>query len=279
MARLNVLFTKMHGNGNDFIIIDEIAGEVLAEGQKKDFAVWACHRRFGVGADGVIYVVAGRGGADVGMRLFQPDGSEPGMCGNGLRCMARFARDTGHASSPFSVWTPSSVLQVEITDEDGCIWVRADMGKPLFARKDIPAAGAGELLEQEIAGETISAVNTGVPHAVIFTDNHDFDVENRANPVRHDETFSQGVNVNFVMVKGGGLRIRTFERGIEAETLSCGTGAVASAAVARRLGITGDDVEVKTEGGLLRVMFEGDTAFMSGGAKYVFEGVAVWEDE
>jgi len=276
MAPFNVPFTKMHGNGNDFILVDEVKVEVVPESRKADFAKWACRRRFGVGADGVLYVVAGRKEASVGMRLLQPDGSEAKMCGNGLRCVARFARDSGYAATPFAVWTPAGVMNVEIYDERGRTWVKADTGRPLFERTDIPAVGEGKMLEQELAGEMVSAVNTGVPHAVIFVDDYDFDVAVRAKPIRHHEAFPQGANVNFVRVEGESLRVRTFERGVEAETMSCGTGAVASAAVARRLGKAGDDVDVQTEGGPLRVTFSGDSAFLAGGAEYSFEGVAVW---
>ncbi len=276
MAPTNVPFTKMQGNGNDFVLVDEVKVELVAENLKAAFATWACNRRFGIGADGVLYVVSGRDGADIGMRLLQPDGSEAGMCGNGIRCLARFARDTGHAEPPFSVWTPSGVLPVEIEDEGGQAWVKVEMGQPKFKRGEIPAAGEGEFVEVELSGEVVSAVNTGVPHAVVFVDDFEFDLASRASPIRHSDVFPQGVNVNFVKMEGDGLRVRTFERGVEAETMSCGTGAVAAAAVAHRLGQAGENIVVNTNGGPLRITLTGKTAFMSGHAGYSFEGVAVW---
>ncbi len=147
------------------------------------------------------------------------------------------------------------------------------MTTPKFDRKDIPATGGGEYRET-IGGFEVSAVNTGVPHAVIFTDTLDsVDLAAVAPAVRHHATFPKGANVNFVQVTGPDtISIRTFERGVEAETLSCGTGATASAAIAHKLGKVGLTVQVETRGGPLTITL-GDTTKMEGPAATVFTGV------
>ena len=124
---------------------------------------------------------------------------------------------------------------------------------------------------EEIGESVVSAVNTGVPHAVIIVDDLDIPLNEIAAPIRHCSLFPQGTNVNLVKV-GSTLEIRTFERGVEGETFSCGTGAVASAAVARRLGLIGEEALIETRGGPLIIYFEGDRAFMEGPAVTVFSG-------
>jgi diaminopimelate epimerase len=146
-----------------------------------------------------------------------------------------------------------------------------DMGVPKFDRPSIPACGIGELVSEEIDGCKVSAVNTGVPHAVIFVEDMVFDNRETAPLIRHNSLFPEGANVNFVKI-GQPLEIRTFERGVEGETLSCGTGSVAAASVARRLGLVDDEVLVQTKGGPLIITFEEDKAFMEGPAVTVFSG-------
>lgn len=264
-------FTKLHGNGNDFILIDEIRGEIVPRAEKGILSMALCNRNFGVGADGILFLVESSR-ADVGMRLLQPDGSEAAMCGNGIRCLAKYAWDRGYVGERFLVDTLAGVLPVEVREDDGIFWAKVDMGIPRFDRPSIPAAGDGELIELEMHGFTVSAVNTGVPHAVIFVDDLDIPVEDLALDVRHSEIFPEGANVNFVLA-GDQLEIRTFERGIEGETFSCGTGSVAAAAVARHLGFAGDEVMVNTMGGPLMVYFVGDHAFLEGPAITVFSGI------
>ncbi|OPY54860.1 MAG: Diaminopimelate epimerase [Methanosaeta sp. PtaU1.Bin060] len=263
-------FTKMHGNGNDFIIIDEMRSEQVAESKKSGFAIGCCHRNFGIGADGVLFLVNSPR-AELGMRLFQPDGSEAEMCGNGIRCLAKYAWDCGYVGEGFSVETLAGVVPVQVREMDDCFWAKVKMGVPKFDRGAIPAIGSGEFLMEELDGMQISAVNTGVPHAVIFVDDIDLSVDEIAPLIRHNSVFPEGANVNFVRPKEP-FEVRTFERGVEAETLSCGTGAVACASVARRLGFVGDEVLVKTRGGPLIVTFEGDDAFMEGPAVTVYSG-------
>ncbi len=263
-------FTKLHGNGNDFILVDEMNREHVAESEKRRFAIGICHRHFGIGADGVLFLT-NSSRADLGMRIIQPDGSEAEMCGNGIRCLAKYAWDTGYVGEFFDVETLAGIIPVQVRDRDGSFWAKVNMGVPLFDRSSIPACGTGVLISEDIEGSRVSAVNTGVPHAVVFVEDMDFDILRAAPSIRHNSLFPEGANVNFVKV-GQPLQIRTFERGVEGETLSCGTGSVAAASVARRLGLVDDEVLVQTKGGPLLISFEEGKAFMEGPAVTVCSG-------
>jgi diaminopimelate epimerase len=262
-------FTKLHGNGNDFILIDEYKGEILPE--KSAFALKYCDRRFGIGADGVLYL-GSSDKADIKMRIFNPDGTEAEMCGNGIRCLVKYALDEEYIKENASVETLAGILSITSRIEHKT-WITVDMGKPQFEREKIPARGTGEFLNVFMHGYNVSAVNTGVPHAVIFVDSFDSDMMHVAPKIRYDPVFPNGTNVNFARVNSRDeITIRTSERGVEAETLSCGTGAVACAAVAHRIGETGKKVKVNTAGGELRITLGEGGAFMEGSAERVFDG-------
>ena len=270
---MDLPFEKLHGNGNDFVLIDEYAKVVIPEAMKPEFARLYCDRRFGIGGDGVLFVSKGQSG-DLRMRLLQPDGSEAEMCGNGVRCVAKYAVDRGYTGDAFVVETGAGPVPVEAGyDDDGVFAATIGMPDPAFHRFGIPALGEGEYLE-EIDGLKVRAVNTGVPHAVVFVDDLDgVDLEAVAPAIRHHPSFPEGANVNFVQVTGpAAIRVRTFERGVEAETLSCGTGATASAAIAHRFGLVGPTVEVETTGGPLTIAL-GSSTTMTGPAETVFSGV------
>ncbi|MDD1738748.1 MAG: diaminopimelate epimerase, partial [Methanothrix sp.] len=209
--------------------------------------------------------------ADLGMRLIQPDGSEAEMCGNGIRCLAKYAWDGGYVGERFNVETLAGIIPVQVREGEGSFWAKVNMGQPRFDRPAIPACGSGDLLQERIEELCVSAVNTGVPHAVVFVDDLDFDIMKLAPSIRHSNLFPEGANVNFVKL-GQHLEIRTFERGVEGETLSCGTGSVAAASIARRLGMAGDEVVVQTRGGPLIISFEAGSAFMEGPAVTVCSG-------
>ncbi|MBC7114801.1 MAG: diaminopimelate epimerase [Archaeoglobi archaeon] len=264
----------MHGNGNDFILVDEFHSEVIPEERKSSWAQKVCRRRFSVGADGVIFLLPSET-ADVRMRLFNSDGSEAEMCGNGIRCLAKYAVEKGYASPPeISVETLAGVMKIRCRERNGRFFAKVRMGVPKFRCEEIPAICEGDFYEQNISGFRVHAVNTGVPHAVIFVEDvESIDVERVAPEIRHHPSFPKGANVNFVEIRGDSLVVRTFERGVEAETLSCGTGATASAAVARRLKlIENDEITVFTRGGELIISFEGDEAYMEGPAETAFKG-------
>ncbi|AEA46930.1 diaminopimelate epimerase [Archaeoglobus veneficus] len=270
-------FTKMHGNGNDFVVVDEFHEEVVPEEHKPQFVRAVCKPRFGVGADGAIFVQPSSV-ADAKFRYFNSDGSEAAMCGNGIRCFARYVVEEGYADRRFKAETLAGIKELEVSVKDGEYWVRVDMGKPVFEPAKIPAAGGTfdgvwhdtfELFGRKV---DVYAVNTGVPHAVVFVDSLDFDIL-EARKIRYNKAFPEGTNVNFArIVSRNEVEVRTYERGVEDETLSCGTGSVAVVAVASKLGLIEPEAIVKTKGGVLRIEVR-DTAFMTGKATRVFDGV------
>jgi len=268
---MEITFEKLHGNGNDFILIDEFEKTVIPDEMKPRFALLYCDRRFGIGADGVIYL-SRSGAADLMMRILQPDESEAPMCGNGIRCFAKHAFDAGYVGKTCTVETRAGIIGVEMGYEDDIFKASIGMPEPRFSRPDIPASGDGEYKET-ILGYQVFAVNTGVPHAVIFTDDLDsFPLAEIGPLIRHHDSFPEGANVNIVFREGEDLlSIRTFERGVEDETFSCGTGATASAAVAHHLGYTGTKVRVETKGGPL-VITLGEKTVMEGPAESVYRG-------
>jgi len=268
-----IQFTKLHGNGNDFILINEFNEKVVPDDKKSAFALKYCDRRFGIGADGVLYM--GRSEkADIKMRIFNSDGTEAEMCGNGVRCLVKFALDRGYIQDKASVETLAGVLPISSRIED-LTWIKVNMGMPAFRREKIPAKGSGEFLNVPFHGFKVSAVNTGVPHAVIFVDDPDeAGLMQTAPGIRYDAIFPKGINVNFVRIDSNDeITIRTYERGVEAETLSCGTGSVASAVIAQKLGNTEKTVRVNTKGGKLIITLADDAAYMEGPAERVFDGM------
>ena len=268
-------FVKLHGNGTDFVLIDEWDGIKVPEEMKGEFASVYCDRRMGIGGDGVLYLGKTSEG-NPGMRLFQPDTSEAEMCGNGIRCLIRYAFDMGYVKERCVVETiAGKIAAASGYDEDGDFLVEVTMTPPRFDAPSIPAKGEGDFHEF-INGYDVYAANTGVPHAVLFVKDLDtLDICQIAPAIRNSQFFPKGANVNFVEVSGeGSIRVRTFERGVEWETLSCGTGATASAAVAHHLGKTGPVVEVETEGGPLTITLT-DGATMKGPADVVFTGMLI----
>lgn len=273
-------FTKLQGNGNDFILIDEYHATVIPEERKGEFAERYCHRRFGVGADGVLFLGRSQQ-ADLQMRLFQPDRSEAEMCGNGIRCLVKYAVERGYIqNSTAKVETRSGILDVTTHREEGELWIKVNMGTPRYSREELPALGRGEFINEELHGYQVSAVNTGVPHAVILCrELEDAPLLEIAPRIRYDPVFPRGTNVNFVEIHSPEeISIRTYERGVEAETLSCGTGSVACAAITHRLRKTREHVTVHTRGGTLRISLENGTAYMEGTAKTVFKGEILDEE-
>ncbi len=267
---MEIFFTKLQGNGNDFILIDEREREIIPEDMKAAFASIYCDRRYGIGGDGVLFLQASDR-ADIRMRLFQPDESEAEMCGNGIRCLVKYACDAGYVEESCTVETLAGVIPVTMGYIDEEFLATITMPTPRFQRSEIPATGEGEYCE-EIRGLTVYAVNIGVPHAVVFVEEiGTIDIDTIGPVIRHHPTFPEGANANFVERTEEGLRIRTFERGVEEETFSCGTGATAAAAVAHHLGYAGDTVAVETKGGPLTVRL-GETTSMEGPATTVFSG-------
>ena len=277
MLPQRIPFVKMHGNGNDFVLIDEFEKILIPEEKKPDFVKAVCHRNFGVGADGVLFVQPSEK-ADARFRYFNSDGSEAEMCGNGIRCFCRYVVEEGYAGEEVEVETLVGVLKLTVK-RDGW-WVRVDMGEVKYQAAKIPAAGEGEfrrrmrVLDREFE---VFAANSGVPHAVIFLDSLDFDIVPYGREIRFSSLFPEGTNVNFArVIDEHNIQVRTYERGVEDETLSCGTGSVAVAAIAVRHGLAKNPVTIHTKGGILTIELEGgvegDRAYMTGTASRVFEG-------
>ncbi len=215
-------FTKMSGTGNDFIIIDNRA-RVVADDGLTDFIRKVCRRKMSVGADGLI-LIESSDQADFRWRFFNSDGSLAEMCGNGARCAARFAFLNGIAGESLSFETEAGIITGQVSDGGA----KVKIPDPSDLRLDYRIAlKSGPL--------TVSSVNTGVPHVVVMTDSvEEVDVLGLGREIRNHDAFAPaGTNVNFICSqRPGQLDIRTYERGVEDETLACGTGAIASALVA-----------------------------------------------
>lgn len=247
-------FTKMHGIGNDFVMVDAIRdGE--PEGDLGKLAQEANDRRFGIGGDGLILLERGAE-APFRMRMWNPDGSESEMCGNGIRCFAKLLRDHGHTTEPsVPVETGAGTLVVEIR-EDGR--VRVDMGPARLLRGQIPMGGPPDeqFIEQDIDGYVGTAVSMGNPHIVIFVDDVaaiDLPVEGRK--MEHHALFPNRTNAHFVQVLPDGVLLqRTWERGAGA-TLACGTGACATGVAAFLTGRAGRKSVVRLPGGNLEIEY------------------------
>ncbi len=281
-------FTKMHGLGNDFILINCIDRSI----SRLDlFAKEVCDRHLGVGGDGLL-LVYGSACADFRMRYFNRDGSEGEMCGNGLRCVAKYVYEKGlTADGELCIETEAGLLNVFLDVQDGEVSsVTVELGEPKLRRREIPVAvGNPDSLmineSVELAnGITmqLTAVKIGAPHAVVFVDDLEaVDVCELGSLVRHlKDTFPVGVNVSFAQtLEDNKLRIRTYERGVEGETLACGTGAAASAVAASLVGKARDgrNVIVACKGGEISARLARDSeritnVFLTGPAKTVFEG-------
>lgn len=266
-------FYKMSGSGNDFILMDDRDGTLPVE-DLRSFARKVCERKISVGADGLI-VIRRSDRADFGWRFFNADGSEAEMCGNGGRCAARYAVLKGIAGEKLSFETLAGIIDAEVK---GTV-VKLRMTDPANLRMD------GSIV---VNGRTcnVSIVNTGVPHAVCLVDDLDnADVFGAGRNIRYHESFQPaGTNVDFVsVVDGHTLRVRTYERGVEDETLACGTGAVASALVLSRKGLVEPPVSVLVKSGeTLKIHFNaGGRAFgkvyLEGDARVVYRGM-LWQE-
>jgi len=269
-------FTKMHGAGNDYVVLDGIR-EALPP--IPPLAAELCDRHFGIGADQLL-VARPSQAADFRMEIFNADGSQVEMCGNGIRAFYKFLRDRGHTTeATISVETLGGVVHPSWAGPDR---VRVDMGPPVLAPAKIPttlASGEGPVLDVplEVDGKTlrVSSVSMGNPHAVVFVEDPDRAEVERLGPLlEHHSVFPNRTNVEFVTPLGRDrIRQRTWERGV-GETLACGSGACAVAVVAMLRGVVNDAVEIELRGGELTISWKGDGApvVMTGPAAEVFTG-------
>ena len=277
-------FTKMHGAGNDYVYID-------ARHLERDWpalAVSMSDRHTGIGSDGII-LLAPSDSADLRMRMYNADGSEGEMCGNGIRCLVRFAVDKGFVPndrSPVSVETLAGVRQVTpIWDGGEMVRARVGMGEPIFRPEDIPVVAPGlEVVIDyplQVNGHDLSVtcLSMGNPHAVAFVEQpvDDFPLHELGPIVEHHEMFPRRVNFEIVnRVDAGRVQARVWERG-SGLTMACGSGASALAVAARLHGYVGDEVTVSLPGGELIVSWAGEgEVVLEGPIEEVFQGE--WPD-
>ena len=251
-------FSKYHGTGNDFVMIDGFNHNVDYKLLSKDFVAHLCHRRFGVGADGLIVLVKSDK-YDFKMVYYNSDGSESTMCGNGARCLVKFASDLGYINNTCTFEAIDGKHEGRV---DGLVSVKMI---------DVDQIN-------DYNGDFV--VNTGSPHYLKFVEDVNSDsFVTDAKSIRYNDTFNkEGINVNFIKKIENKIHIRTFERGVEDETYSCGTGVVAASIVAsKKYSELNNNIEVITKGGSLSVSFEknGDSfqeIWLTGPAVKVFDG-------
>ncbi len=263
-----VEFTKMSGAGNDFVLFDNTAQRLKLRPEQ---IVRLCDRNRGIGADGIILLCPPRSTkADWAWEFYNSDGSIGEMCGNGARCFARYVQKRTGRQNDFSFETGAGIITARFRGER----VTVNLTPPQDLRLN-------EVLQLSIGSETVHSVNTGVPHAVLFVPDADKAMVQQLGPEirRHPRFAPKGTNVNFVQVLGNNeIRVRTFERGVEGETLACGTGVTASALISAAVHQFSSPVQVKVKSGdLLEVSFDRDHGSFSnvrltGPAEFVFEG-------
>jgi len=266
-----VPFAKMSGAGNDFVVIDH-RRQLVPQSEQENFVRKVCRRMFSVGADGVIFIENSEH-ADFSWKFYNSDGSIAEMCGNGARCAARFAFAKGIAEKKMSFETLAGTIEAEVLD-DG-----EEVSLLMTSPSDFRTG-----LEADLDGTThaISFMDSGVPHAVIFMDEGaEIPVKKWGHEIRFHELFQPaGTNVNFVQyLADGGIRVRTYERGVEAETMACGTGAVAGAIFASASGKLDSPVTVTTSGGeKLTIVFDllkdgtAENVHLQGPARIIYIG-------
>ena len=266
-------FVKMSGSGNDFILIDN-RHKSLAVENLTDFVKTVCERKISVGADGLI-IIENSDCADFRWRFFNADGSEVDMCGNGGRCAARFATLRGIAKEKLSFETQAGIIDAEVRGDV----VKLRLTDPHSIRVDFSVMIGDRPSE-------ISFINTGVPHVVHFVKNlNQFEVFDVGRKIRYHREFQpEGTNANFLeAIDRHTIRVRTYERGVEDETLACGTGAVASALISSLKGLAESPVDVMVKSGeSLKIYFsKADQGFkdiyLEGKAKVVYEG-RIWDE-
>ena len=286
-------FTKMHALGNDYIVINEFDGIIIEENDKEEFSRKICKRGFSIGADGVIFVQKPTDDKyDVRFRIFNSDGSEAEMCGNGIRCFSKFVYERVLKRNPLNVETKGGLRISEMEIENEIVkTVRVFMGAPKFRLKDIPMKIEGKLEDDEFLNESIklnndlmdeiklSVVNVGNPHAVIFVEDNnismDFARENLnilGKEIENHEVFPERINVHFIdVISPEEIKILTWERGA-GYTTACGTGTTSSVIIAHKLGKTENKVLAHLDGGDLEIEINENGVYMKGDAVIVYDG-------
>lgn len=280
MADTKIRFTKMHGCGNDYIYINGAECGIPAQ-DKPELVQRLSDRHFGIGGDGVIFINPSDE-ADFEMEMYNADGSRAEMCGNGIRCVAKYVYDKGLTDrTQISIVSAGKIKYLTLTVENGKVsMVRVDMGRPELTASLIPVVSEhDQAVDEEITVDRnvyrMTCVSMGNPHAVVFTDDvANLDLTKIGPHFEQHERFPKRINTEFVrVIDRHTVEMRVWERGT-GETLACGTGCCATAVACVLNGKTEDDITVKVLGGEIRIQWdrEADTVFMTGPASTVFEG-------
>lgn len=274
-------FSKMQATGNDFIVVNNFENEF--QYSFKLLSKYLCDRHFGVGADGVLILDKGNK-ADYKMRIFNYDGTEAEMCGNGIRCFAKYLYEKKIVKdSEFVIETLSGIKKVKLEIEGNTVvLVEVDMGEPSFNFNEIGVYYENNAIdtynEEQFKGIqinefTVFPISMGNPHCVCFVDNVDeIDIEKTGKLIENYKYFSNKTNVEFVEIKNNStIKVRVWERGV-GETLSCGTGACSSAIISNLYKSTESEMIVELRGGNLKVKYTGKRVLLQGSAEFVYEG-------
>jgi diaminopimelate epimerase len=282
---MTISFSKYQGLGNDFILIDNRSSDTPII-EPEEAIIW-CDRHFGIGADGVIFVLPGQNGCDYSMRIFNSDGSEPEMCGNGIRCMAKFIADLEgkvDLAVTYKIHTLAGTITPEVLDEGQ---VQVDMGEPHLVAAAIPTTLGmvdDQVINQSIEVEgkswTVTCVSMGNPHCITFVDDASaISLATLGPKFEHHPVFPQRTNTEFVQViRPDYLRMRVWERGAGI-TLACGTGACATVVAGVLTGKSDQRCTVELPGGCLHIEWSqaDNRVYMTGPAELVFKGNAAQE--
>jgi diaminopimelate epimerase len=266
-------FTKMQGTGNDFIVIEDFEGKY---DNLEKLAKKLCNRNFGIGADGIL-IVRNSNIADIQMIIINADGSYASMCGNGIRCFAKYVWEKKHVKvENIKIETGDGVKLANICVKDGkAESVTINMGKYNFDPKSIPALTNEELINKRLEINNkeyyITSMFMGVPHTIVFGKLEDYEI-GEGKFIENNSLFPKKTNVNFCeIVRTDKIKVKTWERGA-GPTLACGTGSCASVVAANKLSYVGEKVTVEVTGGLLNIEIIKDEVLMTGPAELVFKG-------
>lgn len=274
-------FTKMQGCGNDYVYVNGMEEKIAPE-KKAEVVRFLSDRHFGIGGDGVIFINDAKE-ADFEMEMYNADGTRSEMCGNGIRCVAKFVYDKGLTQEKnISIVSAGKVKYLDLTvDENNKVsMVKVNMGSPILVPEQIPAVFDGEQVVDEpivVQGEEfrVTCVSMGNPHAVVFVDQtREMDLEEIGPHFEHHAAFPNRTNTEFVeVVDRNHVKMRVWERGT-GETLACGTGCCATVVAAVLNGLTDTEVEVEVLGGKIQIFWdrEENLVYMTGPATTVFEG-------
>ncbi|MBU3142253.1 diaminopimelate epimerase [Clostridium sp. CF012] len=266
-------FTKMQGTGNDFIVIEDFEGKYA---NLEGLAIKLCDRHFGIGADGIL-IVTKSNISDIQMIIINADGSYASMCGNGIRCFAKYVFEKKYVQGEnIKIETGDGVKLANISIKAGkAESVTINMGKYNFNPDSIPALASSEIINKNIEANhkeyCITSMFMGVPHTIVFGKQEDYQVEEGKFIERHS-LFPEKTNVNFCeIIERDKIRVKTWERGA-GPTLACGTGSCAAVVAANRLGYIDEKVEVQVPGGVLTIEIVNDEVLMEGPAEITFDG-------